>query len=122
MPSYRHISSSLLAAAVLAGASLAGAAEPPYPARPVRIVVPYAPGGGSDATARLLGQKLGERLGQTFVIGNPALRPATVLNSVEYFRYISHCDAPAVTVQIRAGASPQLGSMRPHAGSRTAVS
>ena len=70
MPSYRHISSSLLAAAVLAWASPAGAAEPPYPARPVRIVVPYAPGGGSDATARLLGQKLGERLGQTFVIDN----------------------------------------------------
>lgn len=70
MPSYRHVSSSLLAAAVLAWASLAGAAEPPYPARPVRIVVPYAPGGGSDATARLLGQKLGERLGQTFVIDN----------------------------------------------------
>jgi len=39
-----------------------------YPSRPVRFVVPYAPGGGSDITARLIGQKLGERLGQTFVI------------------------------------------------------
>ena len=39
-----------------------------YPARPVRFVVPYAPGGGSDTTARVIGQKLGERLGQTFVI------------------------------------------------------
>jgi len=39
-----------------------------YPTRPVRLVVPYAPGGGSDTTARMLGQKLGERLGQAFVI------------------------------------------------------
>lgn len=39
-----------------------------YPSRPVRFIVPYAPGGGSDTVARLLGQKMGERLGQTFVI------------------------------------------------------
>ena len=39
-----------------------------YPSRPVRFIVPYAPGGGSDTVARLLGQKMTERLGQTFVI------------------------------------------------------
>jgi tripartite-type tricarboxylate transporter receptor subunit TctC len=41
-----------------------------YPLRPVRVVVPYSPGGSSDAVARLLGQKLGETLGQQFVIDN----------------------------------------------------
>lgn len=41
-----------------------------YPARPVRLVVPYTPGGSSDAVARILGQKLGEMLGQQFVIDN----------------------------------------------------
>jgi tripartite-type tricarboxylate transporter receptor subunit TctC len=41
-----------------------------YPNRPVRFVVPYAPGGGSDTIARLIGQKLAERLGTTFVIDN----------------------------------------------------
>ena len=41
-----------------------------YPSRPVRLIVPFAPGGGSDITARLIGQWLSERLGQQFVIDN----------------------------------------------------
>jgi len=41
-----------------------------YPARPVRIIVPFAAGGGTDITARIIGQWLSERLGQQFIIEN----------------------------------------------------
>jgi tripartite-type tricarboxylate transporter receptor subunit TctC len=41
-----------------------------YPSRPVRLIVPLAPAGASDITARLIGQWLTERLGQQFVIDN----------------------------------------------------
>lgn len=57
------------AAASLPAASRSGWAQP-YPARPVRLIVPFGPGGGTDIVARLIGQWLTERLGQSFVIEN----------------------------------------------------
>ena len=41
-----------------------------YPARPVRVIVPFAPGGQTDAIGRLIAQKLSERLGKTFYVEN----------------------------------------------------
>jgi tripartite-type tricarboxylate transporter receptor subunit TctC len=41
-----------------------------YPDHPVRLIVPFGPGGVADVTARIVGEKLGERLGQRFVIEN----------------------------------------------------
>jgi tripartite-type tricarboxylate transporter receptor subunit TctC len=58
----------LLAALPAASAQTHGPAE--YPSRPVRVIVPYSPGGSSDAVARILSTKLSESLGQQFVIDN----------------------------------------------------
>ena len=41
-----------------------------YPTRPIRLVIGYTPGGSADLTARLMGQWLSERLGQSFVVEN----------------------------------------------------
>lgn len=54
----------------LALLALPGAAQDAWPARPVKLIVPSSPGGGTDLYARLLGQALGEALKQQFVIDN----------------------------------------------------
>src|SRR5215831_12578897 len=51
-------------------AARAGAQD--YPDRPVRVIVPYAPGGPTDAITRLLAQKLSERKGKQFYVENMA--------------------------------------------------
>jgi tripartite-type tricarboxylate transporter receptor subunit TctC len=57
-------------AAWAAGVLLSAAAAAQYPNRPITIVVPFTPGGSSDITARNVGQKLSEILGQSVVIDN----------------------------------------------------
>ncbi|MBV9563830.1 MAG: tripartite tricarboxylate transporter substrate binding protein [Bradyrhizobium sp.] len=69
----RRTALGLTAAGLSALASTRGAfAALDYPTRPVRFIVGYPPGGATDILARLIGQRLSERLGQTFVIENKA--------------------------------------------------
>ena len=59
-----------LAAASLSLLCASGAAAQNYPTRPVTIIVPYAAGGGTDLLARMVAQKLEQRLGKSFVVEN----------------------------------------------------
>jgi tripartite-type tricarboxylate transporter receptor subunit TctC len=63
-----------------------------YPARPVRLIAPFPPGGQIDIIARLIGQWLSERLGQQFFIDNR--------------------QAPAATLALRQRCVPQRTAIR----------
>jgi len=60
----------VVAASVFSGVAHAQTATDSYPAKPVRVVVGLAPGGGTDIQARLFAQKLTENLGRSFVVDN----------------------------------------------------
>ena len=68
---------SLTAGVVGLPALVRSAAALDYPTRPVRIIVGFGPGSGTDITARLLGQRLSERLGQSFIVDD---RPGAATN------------------------------------------
>jgi tripartite-type tricarboxylate transporter receptor subunit TctC len=64
------LGATLVAASGVSAAQQRGKDAAAYPMRPVRVIVPYSPGGSSDAVARILSAKLPETLGQQFIIDN----------------------------------------------------
>jgi len=66
----RRIGVTLLAAAGLALALAQAAAQDKFPSKPVKILVPYAPGGATDIVARIVAEPMRQSLGQSFVVEN----------------------------------------------------
>jgi len=60
----------VLACLILIPAPIAQAASAAWPTKPIRLIVPFSPGGGTDMIARTLGQKLSETFGQQFIVDN----------------------------------------------------
>src|SRR5688572_6061069 len=76
MITMKHLAS-LTALAALALAPVA-MAQSDYPNKPVKLIVGFAPGGSTDIVARIVAQKLGERLGQPVVVENRAGAGGTI--------------------------------------------
>ena len=68
----RRLLGQVLVVAIAASGAWQCASAQTYPSRPVRIVVPFPPGGTTDVVARIIGQRLTETMGQPFVIENRA--------------------------------------------------
>ena len=67
---WRCLAASAIAAAIAVTFPLAAQAESKYPDHPVRIILPYGPGGVADVSTRLVAAKLSERMGQNFFVDN----------------------------------------------------
>jgi tripartite-type tricarboxylate transporter receptor subunit TctC len=73
----RHLCRVALLGCILGGTASAALAQA-YPNKPIKLIVPFAPGGFTDVVARILGQKLSVSLGQPFVIENKAGAGSTI--------------------------------------------
>lgn len=102
------ISKAILAALVAASGLMASFAKAQdYPDRPVTIIVPYSPGGPTDLMARLVGEKLTDRLGQQFTVENrpggsgiPALEAALASPADGYTIVVGHDGNLAANVSL----------------------
>jgi tripartite-type tricarboxylate transporter receptor subunit TctC len=97
-------------AALLLVAALPAAAQEVYPSRPVKMLIPYAPGGATDIIARIIGAKLTESLGQSFIVenrpganGNLALEAAAKAPPDGYTLLVGNVSTNAINESIYAG-------------------
>jgi tripartite-type tricarboxylate transporter receptor subunit TctC len=103
---------STLLALTLAGLGVAGAhAQGSFPDKPVKIVVPFAPGAGTDAMGRLMAQKLGEVMGGSFVVEN-----RTGASGAIGTQYVAQQPADGYTLLLIASPFTTVAASLPTAG------
>lgn len=79
-----------------------------YPAKPVRILVGFLPGGGADVVARMVAQKLTDDLGQPVVVENRPGASGTIATEAT-----ARASANGYTLQVISAAEPAQGALRP---------
>ncbi|MBI3938498.1 MAG: tripartite tricarboxylate transporter substrate binding protein [Betaproteobacteria bacterium] len=82
VPNLTRATARALAVSALVVASAVHAAQPAYPTKPIRLVLPFPPGGGTDALARIFTPRLTESLGQTIVIDNRSGAAGNIANEI----------------------------------------
>jgi len=109
----KRITMTLLAGLALAIAAGPATAQDKYPSKPVKIIVPYAPGGATDIVARILGEQMRQILGQPFVVENkPGANGIIAINELVgsrpdgYTLMIGNVTTNAITPVITPGKVP----------------
>lgn len=97
-----------LCAAAALGCALPAAAQTDFPAKPIRVIVPLAPGGGNDLVARMVGSRLQERLGQAIVVDN---RPG--VGGVVGTEIASRATPDGYTLLVANNSHPAMGALYP---------
>jgi tripartite-type tricarboxylate transporter receptor subunit TctC len=104
-PSYVKSAIALFGLCIAAG--VAQAADPAYPTRPVRMVVSFAPGGGVDASARIVAPKLSDSMGQFWVVDNRAGAAGNIASDI-VARAIPDGQTVLVALDTQLTANPSL--------------
>lgn len=102
----RVLLSTLAATGLLACLPIAAMAQAPYPSKPIRAIVPFSPGGGTDTLARMVFKELAEHLGQPIVIDN---KPGA--GGVIGWAELARAPADGYTISLGANTLPPLGEM-----------
>ena len=107
---YTTILTTLFSALLAFSAAFSASAQEPYPSRPVKILVPYGPGGATDIIARIVGQRLTEALGHPFIVenrpganGNIALEAAAKSPPDGYTLLVGNVSTNAINESAYAG-------------------
>src|SRR5258708_360713 len=98
----RSFTATALAAGALLASRLAFAAEP-FPARPIRIIVMYPPGGGADSMNRVIAERLAQQLGQPVIVENRpggagVIAARVALNAAPDGYTLLHAGTPIMTL------------------------